>query len=698
MRSCPKLIAVVLMLPNLCGAVEDHITGEVRAVGKPQAGVWVIAETDQLPTPYRKIVVTDDHGKFVLPQLPNAQYQVWVRGYGLVDSSPIEAAPGASLALAAQLAANAAEAAQVYPASYWLSLLELPPPAAFGGKLSESGGEGGIFGGKEGATDDPFKSRADWAGQFKLNCALCHQLGAAITRKPDAGSFDHGFLKAAAMNYFADSMGRQRLLRSLAAWGKRIEDGDAPSAPPRPTGIERNVVITQWAWGDQYTYAHDEIATDKRNPTVNAGGPVYGVDLANDYLLVVDPKQHTAERIKVPTRDGFNTPWCEQTHQALNSTEIKPFGFGTLGCPWPGGESAHAGRYENPANPHNPMMDAAGKVWLTTQIRRQWAVDAPDFCQKDPVIVNNRHHRQLGYYDPAVRSFELIDTCVGTHHLQFDRDGVIWTSGDDYALGWFNPAKYDPKQPASLADAAGYSEVRIDTDGDGKPDRSLVGFQYGVIPNPVDHSVWSAIPPGISSPAGEPGWLVHYDPSSDRFAVFSPPAPGMGPRGVDVDSRGIVWTALAGSGHLARFERARCKQSWGVGGQCPEGWTLWRTPGPTFKGLAADAPEGSTDMHYYLWVDQFDTFGLGKDTVIVNGTNSDSLLAFNPKTEQFTTIRVPYPLNTYTRGLDGRIDDPTAGWKGRGLWFTNGIDPILHSEIPRSYVGQIQLRPDPLAH
>ena len=54
-------------------------------------------------------------------------------------------------------------------------------------------------------------------------------------------------------------------------------------------------------------------------------------------------------------------------------------------------------------------------------------------------------------------------------------------------------------------------------------------------------------------------------------------------------------------------------------------------------------------------------------------------------------------MNTYTRGPDGRIDDANNGWKGRGLWFTNGLDPILHSEVPQSCVGQVQLRPDPLA-
>ena len=87
-------------------------------------------------------------------------------------------------------------------------------------------------------------------------------------------------------------------------------------------------------------------------------------------------------------------------------------------------------------------------------------------------------------------------------------------------------------------------------------------------------------------------------------------------------------------------------------------------------------------MHYYIWVDQFDTLGMGRDTVIVNGTASDSLIAFDQETETFTVIRIPYPLNTFTRGVDGRIDDPKAGWKGRGLWFTNGLSPVVHSEIP----------------
>lgn len=676
----------------------EHIAGSVKNdAAKPEAGVWVIAETEDLPTPFRKIVVTDGSGRFVLPELPAANYRVWVRGYGLADSSPVNAQPGAELALRATVAADPAEAALVYPASAWLSLFEPPPQEAFGGVGGT--GAGGLFTGEGDAQQrDPFSSSAEWFAQFKLNCVLCHQVGAAATRLPDAAAFDHGFPKAAGMNYFADTLGRPRLLAALGAWGTRLAEGVTPGAPSRPQGLERNVVITQWAWGDTYTYAHDEVATDKRDPTVNAGGPVYGVDLANDRLLIVDPRTHTASEVKVPTRDGFDTPWAKQTWKPLTGGDESPFGFGSMGDPWPGAESAHAGRYRNPANPHNPMMDAQGRVWLTTQIRRQWAEDTPAWCRDDPVIVNNRHHRQLGFYDPATRAWQLVDTCYGTHHLQFDAQGVLWTSGDDFVIGGFDPAKFDPADPAAQGKAHRHSEVRIDTDGDGTADRALVGFHYGVIPNPRDGSVWSAIPPGISSPPGGPGWLLRYDPATDRHEAFSPPHPGMGPRGVDVDTEGRMWTALAGSGQLARFDRTRCAKTSGDGTQCPEGWTLWDVPGPRVLGFAAGDPRGSADMFYYLWVDQFDTLGLGRDVVILNGTNSDALIAFKPADESFLTIRVPYPLNTYTRGLDGRIDDPNTGWKGRGLWFTNGLDPVLHSEQPRSYVAKVQLRPDPLAH
>lgn len=669
------VIALGLSLTAAVGAgadvepASDDIDGRVTSGdGQAEAGVWVIAETSDLPTPYRKIVVTDGDGSFVVPDLPAADYQVWVRGYGLSDSARVKARPGETLNLSAKAAANDREAAAIYPASYWLSLMDPP-------------------------RDDP-----NWVSRFKLGCQLCHQVGSLMTRTKNREALDMGLHKATAMNGTADRLGRELLLDVMTAWHDKIMDGATPPAPPRPTGIERNLVITQWGWGDTFTYAHDEIATDKRQPALYPYGPIYGVDLGNDRMLMVDPKTHTASSSKVPTLNGFDTPWCDSDYKPLGSDDIIDVGFGSLGCPSKSGITGFEGQYPNPANPHNPMMDDQGRVWITTQVRREWGEDMPEFCKGSPEVANTYHHRQLGWYDGKTGEYQLIDTCYGTHHLQFDDKGVLWTSGDSYVIGWFDPAKYDPAKPATLGEAQGWSEVVIDGDGDGKAETPIVGFNYGVIPNPTDGSVWTAQPgddPGL--PADSRGRLVRYDPKNDRHETYVPPRPGAGPRGVDVDTNGIIWTSLGGSGHLARFDRSRCGQTWGSGDQCPEGWTLYRSPGPLMSTAQDPAGEQGADFHYYLFVDQFNTLGMGNDVVVMNGTGSDSLLAFDPKTESFTIIRVPYPLNTYTRGLDGRIDDPEAGWKGRGLWFTNGLDPLIHSEIPQSFAGQVQLRPNPLA-
>src|SRR4051794_36641666 len=109
----------------------DDIGGIVSGPRGPEAGVWVIAETTGLPTKFRKIVVTDDRGRFVVPDLPAATYKIWVRGYGLVDSSAVNATPGRTVALTASPAPNARAAAQYYPAAYWYSLIKVPPKSEF---------------------------------------------------------------------------------------------------------------------------------------------------------------------------------------------------------------------------------------------------------------------------------------------------------------------------------------------------------------------------------------------------------------------------------------------------------------------------------------------------------------------------------------------------------------------------------------
>lgn len=169
---------------------------------------------------------------------------------------------------------------------------------------------------------------------------------------------------------------------------------------------------------------------------------------------------------------------------------------------------------------------------------------------------------------------------------------------------------------------------------------------------------------------------------------------------MEVDSQGVAWVGFA-PGRIGRFDRRRCKTLNGptaTGQHCAEGWTFYDSPGPKMKNVEV----GSADHHYLSWVDVFDTLGMGKDVPLIPGTNSDSLLAVDPKTGKISVLRVPYPLGFYARGLDGRIDDEKAGWKGRGVWSNYAEVPQSHIEgglglKSKSKVVQFQMRPDPLA-
>ena len=148
-----------------------------------------------------------------------------------------------------------------------------------------------------------------------------------------------------------------------------------------------------------------------------------------------------------------------------------------------------------------------------------------------------------------------------------------------------------------------------------KDKRVHVSF-YSVMHNPNDGSIW-----GTSM--GFPGHVVRLAPGSDPThtaltEIYEVPFPGYGPRGGDIDRNGIFWASLA-SGHLGKFDRSKCKVLNGptaTGKHCPEGWTLYRLPGPQFQDVQDD---GSAEASYYTWVDWFDTFGLGKNVPIASG-------------------------------------------------------------------------------
>jgi hypothetical protein len=261
----------------------------------------------------------------------------------------------------------------------------------------------------------------------------------------------------------------------------------------------------------------------------------------------------------------------------------------------------------------------------------------------------------------------------------------------------------------------GWTALILDTNGNGKrdayvepnqpldpaKDKRLGGAFYAVSPA-TDGSVWG-------SNLGFPGAVIRLVPGSNPpetaiAEVFEPPMKdnvpvgGYSPRGADVDRNGVVWAAMA-SGHLGSFDRRKCKGPLNgpkaTGQHCPEGWTFYPEPLPQMKGITES---GSAESSYYTWVDQFDTLGLGRNIPINTGNASEGLLAL--KDGKWVVLRVPYPLGFYSKWMDGRIDDPKAGWKGRGLWATVSTRAPFHMETGKgtpSKVMQFQLRPDPLA-
>ena len=286
-----------------------------------------------------------------------------MRGYGLNDSFKVpvtvERKAKARVAIEAEVAGTPQEEAANYPANYWLSLFK--PPAntqALPG----------------------MRNQHAWMSDFKLGCELCHQMGSASARgmRGDRAGLDAGLKKAGSMDGTAIGLGRDAVLDALADWGGRIAAGQVPEAPPRPEGHRAQHGHHPVGLGRGPPPSTHTPTT--RSPPTSAtrrlypDGKIWGVDLGNDRLLSVNPVTHEADERHVPTVGGFNVPWGSQV----------PNAFQSLGQPAPGGSTPHLGAYKNPANPHNPMIDDTGKVWMTTQIRPEQPEDSPRSVARTP--------------------------------------------------------------------------------------------------------------------------------------------------------------------------------------------------------------------------------------------------------------------------------------------------------------------------
>lgn len=674
------------------------IGGVVSGPHGPEAGVWVIAETTDLPTRMTRTVVTDDQGRYLIPDLPAASYVVWARGYGLVDSAKATSGPGKTVNITAVPAPSDAAAAELYPAIYWFSMLKMPGKDMFPGTGPKGNG-----------MPVAIKSQLQWADQVKTNgCYACHQLGNHATRvipkelgtfKTSVDAWERRIQSGQAMTGMAAALGRQDpkiAIANLADWTDRVAAGELPFAKPeRPQGIERNVVITQWDWGDAKSYMHDQVSTDKRKPTVNANGKHYGAtEESTEWFPVFDVATSKPTEINMPVRDA--------NMETSRDATMAPSAY------W--GEEPI---WDSRTSTHSLIMDERGDVWFTSRVGNP---DNPAFCQQGsenpsaqafPLKQSTRH---LAVYSPRTGTTKLIRTCYNTHHvvLAEDADNTLWTSAggpQQGAIGWFNRRVYE--ETGDENKAQGWAPIVIDTNGNGKlddyvqpnepvnaaKDKRLAAGLYGVGVNPADGTVWGSV-------LGYPGYVLRYDPKTKLSEVYEPPFPGFGPRGFDIDRNGVAYVPLS-SGHLGAFDRRKCKgllngPEAATGKLCPEGWTLTPFPGPQFRDIAES---GSAEASYYTWVDQQNTFGLGDNVPLATGNANESLMALVDG--KWVNMRVPYPLGFYAKWIDGRIDDPAAGWKGRALWTTDGNRTPFHRETGKGTLPKIakfQLRPDPLAH
>jgi hypothetical protein len=707
---------------------DDDIGGIVTSRFGPEAGVWVISETTDLATRFAKMVVTDERGRYVVPDLPKASYRVWVRGYGLVDSPKVASEPGKILNLTAETAPSLAAAAQYYPAIYWASMIRIPDQSRFPGTGDNGNG-----------IPVAFDTQERWLNTIKTNgCGNCHQLGNYATRTIPAalGQFEssidawsHRLAVGPAGHNMVDTITSLMTpqgghLAALADWTDRINAGELPSAtPPRPIGVERNIVVTVRDWSDPKHYMHDLIVTDQRKPTVNPYGLIYGAaELSTDDLPVLDPVHNTKTVMKVPVRDP------DAPSSALANEVV-------VASPYWGMEQV----WDSRVNAHNPMMDQDGRVYYTAQIRSP--KNPPDYCKKGSPLRSAQlypldktpdgfvqNSRQVTVWDPKTRKFSFIDTCFGTHHLNFaeDPDNTLWLSNNlqnDLAIvGWINTRTY--RATGDQAKSQGWTALIVDTNGNSRRDEGYnepgqpvdptkdtrIPFgMYGIAWSPLDGSIWG-------SNLTHPGYIIRLAPGSNPpdtalAELYKIPLPGFGIRGMGIDRNGVVWMPLD-SGHIGSFDRRKCVGPLNgpgaeKGEKCPEGFAFYPLPGPGFQG-----DPGAEENPYYVWVDQHDILGLGANVPIATGNQSDSLHALVGG--QIVELRVPYPMGFFAKGIDGRIDDPNAGWKGRGLWVTSGNRTPFHIEgldaphpgapgaTPATYssplVVQFQLRPDPLAH
>ncbi len=570
-----------------------------------------------------------------------------------------------------------------------------------------------------GHSDIPDKvKQTDWLNTMKNNgCIGCHQLGGLATRTLPKGlgefktseeawarRVQSGQAGPLMVNLIAGDLASTPI-KYFAEWTDRIAEGELPkNKPQRPQGIERNVVITTWDWADDKHYLHDEISTDKRNPTVNGYGPLFGSpEYATDIIPILDPVKNSVTKFHAPVRDP-DMPFSLGPGHAAALKPLAP-------SPYWGNEQI----WDTHINNHNSMMDEKGRLWLAAASR---GVKDPDFCGKGSDLPSAKlfpleaSQRQLAMLDPKTMKYTFVDTCFTTHHLQFgfDKNNTLWTSsgGGGGVVGWLNTKKFletgDAAQVARL-DRAHRRHFRR------RPARRIHRARQA-----ARAGQGHAHRPGVLCDHAEPGRRHGVGHAARQSRRGRPPQsrhqsagdrarrnlqcrvtrlrPARRRHRLAKAWSGCRWRAAISAASIAANAKARSTARTPPAISVRKAGRSTNIRDRASKVSAITRPSSS----YYTWVDQHNTLGLGNDVPVSTGNLNDGLIAYADG--KMITMKVPYPTGFYAKGLDGRIDDPKIGWKGRGLWTSSGDRVPWHQEgglgmTPMAV--HFQIRPSPLA-
>ncbi len=395
----------------------------------------------------------------------------------------------------------------------------------------------------------------------------CHQLGTKATREIPA-----------ALGTFSST---------VAAWERRVQSGQAGCADERrpqrlrprsarsrcsPTGpiaiaAGRSAAARRrgrrassatsssrvWDWADPKAYLHDVVSTDRRNPTVNADGPIYGaLELSADYLPVLDPVTHAASRVPLTVRDP-KTPPAQEPADAGRVAVL--------------GRRADLDEQEQRAQPDarraGPRLAHVARCGRPTIPRSARKGSSHPSAKAFPVERASRH---LAMYDPKTKKLTHISTCFGTHHLMFaeDANNTLWTSGGGQVVGWLNTKMFD--ETGDEEASQGWTPLILDTNGNGRRDAYVEPNQ------PVDPTKDKRITAAASTPSSPAptarsgarrsasrarscGSIPGSNPSADG-AGRGLRAAGRRPKADVTATRRAAWTSIA---------TASCGSRWRAG-------------------------------------------------------------------------------------------------------------------------------------